>query len=312
MGISLSIYYLVYMILHPVFFCPFCFIFHVLNIILFFIIKKITKRSYPDLLYSLIGALKYLVLGKHPQNVFEKWKWLAYTLPFIVALVLYQWVRIEGLGQTISRLAGYDPLEQLVTFDAQPASEIILTAETPLLGPSDAPVTLIVFSDFQCSNCGLFASNFSELIKYNKDRLKIRFKYFPLNSECNPLAEADVHSHACLAAYAAEAAHQQGKFWEYHDSLFTKDPNGFGEDTFYEVAASVGLDLDKFTLDIQSAECQSIISNDVSDGMQLGLDGTPSVFLNGKRVYDLRPENLNFLIRYLSNNISPSPKDHTK
>jgi protein-disulfide isomerase/uncharacterized membrane protein len=312
-GISFSIFFLVYMILHPVFFCPFCLIFHVLNIILFLIIKKNTNHSYLDLIYSLIDAIKYVVLGKHPKTVFEKWKWLAYIIPFIIALVLYQWIRIEGLGQTNSRLASYDPLEQLVTFDAQPAFEINLTAKNPVLGFSEAPVTLIVFSDFQCSNCSMFAANFSELIKYNKDRLNIRFKYFPLNAECNPLVDTDINSHACLAAYAAESANQQGKFWEYHDSLFTKDPNSFSDDSFYEVAKLIDLDLKKFTFDLKSEECQRQIANDIAEGIQLGLDGTPSVFLNGKRVYDLRPNNLNFLIRYLSNNISAPPnKDITK
>jgi len=311
-GISLSVFYLVYMILHPVFLCPFCLVFHLLNIALFFIIKEITRLSYLQLIYSLKDAFKYVVLGKPPKRVFEKWKWLAYIFPFMIALVLYQWVRIEGLGHTNARLASYDPLEQLVNFDAQPAFEINVAAGTPALGPTEAPVSLIVFSDFQCSNCGLFASNFSDLIKDNKDRLNIRFKYFPLNSKCNPLVEDDVHPQACLAAYAAEAAHRQGKFWVYHDRLFNADPNSFSEEDFYELAKSIGLDLEEFRMDLKSEGCQGTIATDIAEGIQLGLDGTPSVFLNGKRVYDLRPQNLNFLIRYLSNNISLSPKDHSK
>ena len=310
-GISFSVFYLVYMILYPLFFCPFCAIFHGLNIILFFIIKKITNTSYIDLFHSLIRALKLIALGKSGNTALEKWKWLVYILPFIVALVLYQWVRIEGLGQTISKLATYNPLEELENFDNQVKFEINLNSNTPVLGLPEAPVTMVVFSDFQCSNCGMFASNFTELVNYNEGKLNIKFKYFPLDQNCNPLVKEEFHLLGCLAAFAVEAAHLQGKFWVYHDSLYARNPNSFIEDTFYEVAEEVGLDMNKFTTDFKSEKCQSKIANDVAEGIKLELDGTPSVFLNGRRVYDLRPENLNFLIRYLSSNIALYPEDHS-
>lgn len=248
-----------------------------------------------------------IVHGKTGNSALEKWKWIVYILPFMVALVFYQWVRLEGLAQTISKLADYSPLEELENFDSQEKFEINLNPKTPVLGPPEAPVTLVVFSDFQCSNCGMFASNFTDLVHYNEGILNIKFKYFPLDQHCNPLLQEEFHDLGCLAAYAAEAAHLQGKFWEYHDRLYTRNPNSFTEETFYEVAKTVGLDMNIFTSDFKSEACQRKIASDIEEGIKLELDGTPSVYLNGRRVYDLRPENLNFLIRYLSSNISIYP-----
>jgi protein-disulfide isomerase/uncharacterized membrane protein len=303
-GVLFSIYFAIYMILNPVFFCPFCAIFHVLNIILFFLIKKISNSTYSNLFHSLYVAFNYLILGKPFNKVFDKWKWLAFLIPFVIGLVLYQWVRIEGLSQTISKLSKYDPLEELISFDKQPEFEIIDSPETPVLGPDDAPVTLVVFSDFQCSNCGLFASNFHQLIANSEGRLNIKFKYFPLGTECNSLVKKEVHPFSCKAAYAAEAARRQGKFWEYHDSVFAINQSGFSDELFVEVAKSLHLDIEQFSRDFNSETCKMSIANNVAEGVKLELDGTPSVFLNGRRVYDLRPENLSFLVRYLSNNLN--------
>lgn len=301
-GVLFSFYFAIYMIIKPIFFCPFCAIFHGLNFILFFLIKKISNSSYSDLIRSFYEFFRFLITGKTLNKVFDKWKWLAFLLPFVVSLVLYQWVKIEGLGITITKLSKYDPLNELISFDSQPKFEIIDSPEIPVLGTKDAPVTMVVFSDFQCSNCAMFASNFHSLVKYNEGKLNIKFKYFPLGVICNSLVEKEIHPFSCKASFAAEAAHQQGKFWEYHDSIFSKNLNSFNDGLFFEVAKSIHLDIDQFSRDFSSDSIRIVIANAVAEGIKLKLDGTPSVFLNGRRVYDLRPENLNFLIRYLSNN----------
>jgi len=301
-GISFSIFYLLKMFLNPMLLCPFCVVIHVCNIGLFFLVKRMTQISFKDLIKGLLLALQFVVLGKREKVQFSNWNWLPFIMAILIVLVMYQWVRIQGLNINLNRLASYDPLEELIKFDAQTQHKIALWGEEPVLGDHNAPVSMVVFSDFQCSMCAIFSKNLTDLIDFNEGSLNIRFKYFPLSTSCNPIAIHDIHPLACEAARAAQAAHYQGKFWQYHDSLFNQNLNGAHPDLFFKVAESIGLDMEQFRVELASESCKNKVSQDVNEALGLKLDATPCVFLNGRQVYDLRPENLNFLIRYLSRN----------
>jgi predicted DsbA family dithiol-disulfide isomerase/uncharacterized membrane protein len=299
-GVAFSIYYSIKMMLHPVMFCPFCLVFHVLNFILFFLMKSMTRRSFPELIKGGSEAIGFILLGRPLKNGFNKWKWLGFILPVLVGLIIYQRIRLEGLNRTAIKLASYDPLKELETFDTLTIHPFLTLPGEPLLGPAEAPVTLVVFSDFQCPVCKMFAANLTELINYNKGKLNIRFKYFPLSTGCNPKAKQDIHPLACEAAVAAEAANLQGKFWPYHDELFKTDMDQLNIEIFLKIAQSIGLDLDRFKSDFESVACRQKVSSNVEEAIRLGIDGTPTAFLNGREVRDLRPVKLNFLIKYLS------------
>ncbi|MDP3358466.1 MAG: thioredoxin domain-containing protein [Lutibacter sp.] len=298
-GVFFSLFYVMIMALNPMLFCPFCAVFHILNFTLFFLVKKLSGASFRELFKGLLKALGIVFLAKPVPAHFSKWKWLAFIFPVLLALSVYQWALIEGLNVRIEKLASYDPLVELEKFEAKKVWDIQVSPEDPLFGPEDAPVSLIVFSDFQCSLCEMFASNFKYLIEKNKGKLNIRFKYFPLSSQCNPVTTDDLHPLACKAARAAEAAHRQGKFWEYHDALFEKgiDKN---PEVFFEVAQSLILDMDKFKTDFESKSSQEKINADIKEGNRLGLEGTPTVFLNGREVRELSQTNINFLVKYLA------------
>lgn len=299
-GILFSAFYIFMMIRFPVLFCPFCTIFHLVNFTLFVLIKMSTGHSFNQLLRNFGGAFMFVLFSKPSGKPFERWQWLPFVLAIFLGLAILQWVQIEGLSQRITKLAEYDPLKELETYEKRDFHEIPITPDMPVLGPVDAPVILVVFSDFQCSSCAMFAANFEDLIKYNKGKLKICFKYFPLGKSCNPIVKEEIHPLACEAAHAAEAANRQGKFWAYHDSLFIHNQNMKDPAIFIEIARSVGLDMNKFKDDYQSDSCKQIITKNINEGLSLKLDGTPSVFLNGRQVYDLRANKLNFLIKYLT------------
>lgn len=300
-GIVFSAFYMMVMITQPIFFCPFCTAFHILNFGLFLILKRLTGLSFAGLFRGLGRGFGYIFLGKSVGEGFIKWKWLAYFFPVILGLAVYQYSQIQGLTIRNKKLAAYDPLAELEKYESRKYWDIKVNEDDPLLGPQDAPVNLVVFSDLQCPVCALFAANFTDLIQFNKGKLNIRFKHFPLSSNCNPAAKKqDLHPLACQAAQAAEAARLQGKFWIFHDSIFArKDLDKPGPDIINEVARTAGLDMDRFRDDMTSADVYAKVKADINEGLRIGLDGTPTAFLNGRQVFDMRAPSLNFLIKYL-------------
>jgi protein-disulfide isomerase len=299
-GIAVSLFYLSFMIIYPMFFCPFCTVFHFLNFGLFIALKRVSGKSFKELAKGLFKALGIVFLAKPVSAKFPQWKWLLIVFPVIIALSFYQWSLIQGLNTTINKLANYNPLLEVEDFELQKVWDVKVSPEDPLLGPENAPVNLVVFSDFQCTMCGMFASNLIPLIQYNKGRLNIRFKYFPLSSDCNPLVTENLHPFACEAARAAQAAHLQGRFWEYHDSIYVSGVIK-SEDELFQLARILNLDMEKFASDYHSDNCQEKINSDILEGNRLKLEGTPTVFLNGRIVKRMSRDNINFLVKFIAN-----------
>ncbi|HKC63612.1 MAG TPA: thioredoxin domain-containing protein [Pyrinomonadaceae bacterium] len=149
-------------------------------------------------------------------------------------------------------------------------------------GGLNAKVTLDEYGDYQCPPCGALYPELKTLEKDYGDQVRFVFHQFPLPT---------VHKHAELAARAAEAAGLQGKFWEMHDMLYQNQLSwSIAEDArpvFIQYAQMLGLDVDRFTRDLDSYEVKSRVDIDVERGKSLGVQGTPTVFINGRQ---LKPE----------------------
>src|SRR3982074_435917 len=147
-------------------------------------------------------------------------------------------------------------------------------ANTPL-APTQPPaqVEIVVFSDFQCPFCAMFAQAFRELQTKGVDGIKttFTFKHFPLG----------IHPKAPLAHRAALAAAEQGKFWEMHDLLFANRQRAEREDLL-EYAATLGLDLARFRKDLDSDRIKQAIDVDKAEGARRQVGGTPTFYVNGK------------------------------
>ena len=142
---------------------------------------------------------------------------------------------------------------------------------SPTRGPENARITLVEFSDFECPYCSLAVGEVNAIMTaYPKD-IKLIYKQFPLS----------MHPHAPLAAAASLAANQQGKFWQMHDALF-KNFRKLSRENILVLAKGIGLDMDKFTADLDSPKFQAVIKKDLADGESVGVYGTPSFFINGK------------------------------
>ena len=148
----------------------------------------------------------------------------------------------------------------------------ISIAGDPIRGPQNARVTLVEFSDFQCPFCSQAVPESKKILaKFPKD-VRLVFKQFPLDS----------HSHAEFGAEAALAAQSQGKFWEMHDKLYAGFPD-LSRNTVMKYAKEIGLDMKKFTSDLDSHRFQSRVHSEEQEGEVAGVGGTPTFFLNGKK-----------------------------
>ena len=149
-----------------------------------------------------------------------------------------------------------------------------VTPRDHILGPSDAPITLVEYGDYECPHCRLVHRIIKQLQERLGDQLRYIYRHLPV---------ATVHAHARLAAEAAEAAAAQGKFWEMHDALFSHDD--LDEARILQHAADIGLDMAQFRHDLTQHTYADRVQEDFRSGIRSGANGTPTFFINDER-YD--------------------------
>lgn len=171
------------------------------------------------------------------------------------------------------------------------ATQVPVRSDDPVRGNPAAAHTVVVFSDFQCPACRAFAGFFeSEVLPTLGDRLRIVYKHYPLNQECNPDLQVTLHPEACEAADAAEAARELGgseAFWKMHDVLF-QSQDSFGQKPWGELARKAGLDPAAVAEKMAARSARSRIFEDVELGRKLELHQTPTIYLDGKPMEDWR------------------------
>ena len=140
-------------------------------------------------------------------------------------------------------------------------------------GPDDAPVTLVEYGDFECPHCGEAFPLIKAIKARLGDQLRVVFRHFPLTMD---------HPNAQKAAEAAEAAAQQGKFWEMHDLLF-ENQRRFSQETFIELARKLDIDTDWFRKALDEGRFAERVTADFNTGVRSGVNGTPTFFINGER-----------------------------
>lgn len=147
------------------------------------------------------------------------------------------------------------------------------TSGAPFLGNENAPVTLVLFSDFQCPYCSRVQPLLEQLLEQNPETVKIVFKHLPL----------PMHKEAKPAALAAIAAQNQGKFWQMHDALFSTS-KALSKKNIETAAASIGLDMEQFKKDLAAPATTQKLHKDIADAQKSDVGGTPTLFINGHRV----------------------------
>ncbi len=167
---------------------------------------------------------------------------------------------------------------------AKEAQRVSVTPDDdPAIGPEDAPVLMIEFSDYQCPYCRKFAlETLKPLLERYRGKIRYVYRDFPLES---------IHPYALKAAEAANCAGEQGRYFEYHDILFErqKEWSGEGVDRFYGYAEELGLNVTRFRECLDSGRYEQEVRKDMQDAVAAGVRSTPTFFINGIMVTGAQP-----------------------
>lgn len=149
----------------------------------------------------------------------------------------------------------------------------------PSIGPDDAPITIVEFSDFQCPFCKQWHQTVYEpLLAAYPGKIRLVYRNLPLTS---------IHPDAQGAAEAAMCANEQNQFWEYHDKLFAGDALGAG--IYSQYASDLGLNMDKFETCVQQGKYRQAVQEDSDFALNLGINSTPTFFVNGLAIVGAQP-----------------------
>jgi protein-disulfide isomerase len=188
----------------------------------------------------------------------------------------------EKLETALSeRLRAGAKVQMLLKEPAPPVLNVS-AANAPARGDINAAVTIIEFTDFQCSACGAMYPVMEDVLKSYGNRVRFVIRDFPLTT---------LHPNAFRAAQAASAANAQGKFWEYIDILF-RNQSTLDADSLKKYATQIGLDRKRFDLEFESGKYDAEIRRDIEDGEMYGIEGTPTIFINGVMLTELGADGL--------------------
>lgn len=177
--------------------------------------------------------------------------------------------------------------------NAPPAAGDVITAPTepsfvrydipiegfPSLGPEDAPITIVEFSDYQCPFCRRFHDEtYQALLDAYPGQIRFVYRNLPLTS---------IHPAAMPAAVASLCANDQGKYWEYHEKLFSSET--LDEPTYIQYATDLGLDVETFTACLSGGSHDEFIQQDMDFAINLGIQSTPTFFVNGLAIVGAQP-----------------------
>jgi protein-disulfide isomerase len=185
-----------------------------------------------------------------------------------IRLDLESQIRLSALHAGLADLRAKASVKICLEEPVPPALEI--SDRGPSLGPSDAAVTIYEYSDFQCPYCRQARSVIEKILKSNEGKVRLVFKHLPL----------PIHPQAFAAATAAYCAHEQGRFWPFHDRLF--DSNDLSVESLTRLATEVGLDMGRFAGCIGSEASRSEVLKDVQESRRAGFTGTPTFVINGR------------------------------
>lgn len=225
-----------------------------------------------DMVHSLDGKFVYILSDKPSVQVFSSQGQLLGTIPVEDGISA---IDIAPQGEML-----YLINNKTQTFSAIGVSfvaDIDITG-SPVKGPVDAPVTMVLFTDFECPYCSKIVPLLEQVLERNSQTVKLIFKNMPLK----------FHKMAQPSARAALAAQEQGKFWEFHDRLFEAQ-NTLSKETINKIALNLNLDIQKFEQDMASPKIQAQINQDLMAAEKAGVTGTPTVFINGRLLKERSP-----------------------
>ena len=168
----------------------------------------------------------------------------------------------------------------VINLEPPPVTRVAVSTDgAPARGGAKAPVTIVEFSDFHCPFCKRVVPTLKELETKYGDKVKVVVRDYPIDQ---------LHPGARKAHEAARCAGEQGKFWEFHDVLFTGEPDSSPQ-RLKAYAKQVGVDVAKFDGCVASGKAKELVQKDIDEAGRLGINGTPAFFINGELISGAQP-----------------------
>jgi protein-disulfide isomerase len=231
---------------------------------------------------GLVWSLKPERFSKQKPDM-TKWRML---LGITVASLL---VTVIGLKVMDSGTITPPEVSELVdgVLNSPPVA-VKISDELPSMGPKNAPITIVEFSDFQCPFCRIGAFNLNSALDRFAGQVRVIFRNFPLDQACNPTLPHTAHPMACEAAKVAVCAHQQGKFEPVYQEFFDKQ-SLFLSTQPIELVKNLGLDEMPLRACVASADTASYLARDIAEANLLGIKSTPTFYVNGHKMEGADP-----------------------
>jgi len=191
--------------------------------------------------------------------------------------------RLKAILDDPHKYEEYQQQKAVSDFETAKAQEIAMNG-VPFTGPADARIKVVEYSDFLCPFCRAIAGAFRDFIPQAQGRVSVHFKNYPLDKACSSSLQQTIHRGACLLAKGAICANVQGRFWEYHDKVFAAPPPNPDRNRVMAIGAAAGLDAARLGACLDSPETASRLAADIDEAQRLGVNSTPTIFINGKRL----------------------------
>ena len=231
----------------------------------------------------LLLSMKPKQEDRAPALSFEKMRFLGATLFAGMAVALIVSKMSDPLAGESSQLAS---VVKAVT--SRP--EIVLTEsdDYPSIGPKDAKVTIVKFSDFQCPACRKGAFSIQPVLKRYQGQVRFVFRNFPLDAECNPDMQRRMHPFACEAARYVLCASDQGKFEPLYQKVF-QNQDDLSSPQLVTWSKNLGIDMEQLNTCLADPRTNTRITRDLEEGKKVGVASTPTFFVNGRRLAGAMP-----------------------
>jgi protein-disulfide isomerase/uncharacterized membrane protein len=200
--------------------------------------------------------------------------------------VAYWRAEAQKLQATIDdpqKLGQYFAAKAEREYDAA-APALIDLANTPVRGPADAPVSVVVYSDFLCPYCRQLAQALTGFMPRAAGRIKVYYKHYPLDSTCNPKIARSIHAGSCALALGGICASNQGKFEAYHDRVFSLELQNPQPSDVIRLAGEAGLNAAALEGCMEDPKTRAVLDSQIAEGIRLGVTSTPTVYIDGKKL----------------------------
>ena len=254
------------------YFCLFCLLTYAVNVSLLVVSARSLGVPRRAALGQLGAALGFLVPSRKRPAVEGFWG--------VMVLGVLGAAGVHAATTFVTRSSPAQIRQQIRGFVANQSRVRVEVAGDPAIGPADAPLQLVEFSDFFCPACQRASKLNTVILASHRQDVRFIFKHYPLDTACNDRIGRMVHAGACRVAAASECAHAQGKFWLFHDLLF-ESGHGYNLANLEGDAGRLGLDVMAFVACLDSGQGMEAVRRDIAQAAAFGVQSTPTYVLNG-------------------------------